>query len=339
MDFIILIIFLNNRADLSGYVESRTFAAGPDNFFIEGYGRGWLELKTGGDFYGGQAAFDFITPYDTVHFAGVTPGLDIARLAVWLGPENLRVTCGKQRIIWGVARVFRPLDLFNPADILEPGYQRPGITSILGSYAPGRLTDIRLLCQPRFYPADIRYAGRVGTNLLKNDLGLNAFYQPEERIWVAGADLAGELLVGYWAEATITREDSLHYFKATLGADYTFPGMVYALAEYFHDQSGEKDPADYDYQQLISGERSTLGQNYLYLSLTLARGLSLSPGLNVAGNLDDRSGILMPQVSIQPWDNTDLNLGMIVPFGAETGEFRRVRGFDAMAFVWAKVYF
>jgi len=337
--FALLALLMSNHADFSGYAETRIFLTGADSINFFGYSRAWLELKADADYYGGQAVVDFNAAYDTAHFAGVGSGIDIARLAVWLGPENLRITAGKQRILWGVARVFRPLDIINPVNFFEPGYERPGYPAILASYAPGRLTDIRLFCQPRFYPAGNRYAGRVGTNILKNDLGLNAFYQPGDRIWIAGADLAGELLVGYWGEGTYTRDDTSGYGKLAAGMDYTFPGMVYAMAEYFHDMNGESDPAEYDYQKLISGDRSTLGQNYLYLSLALARGLALNPGLNAVCNLDDQTGILVPQTAYQPWDNVELNFGVTVPFGSQSGEFRRTAAYGLMVFVWGKVFF
>jgi hypothetical protein len=335
----IFIIFLNGRADFSGYAETRVFLTGLDSINFIGYSRGWLELKTDADNYGGQAAFDYIAAYDSAHFTGIRPGIDISRLAVWLGPENLRLTAGKQRIQWGVARVFRPLDLINPVNFFELGYERAGFPAILAGCAPARLTDIRLLCLPRFNLSDIRYAGRFGTNLYKNDIGVNIFYRPADAQTVLGGDLAGEFGAGYWAEGTYTRDDTASYGKLAAGLDYTFPSAVYAMAEYFYDQSGEHDPGRYDYQELITGARSTLGQNYIYLSIALARGLVLSPGLNAVCNLDDRTGILIPQTGYQPWDNVELNFGASVPFGLRSGEFRRTAAYDLMIFLWAKVFF
>jgi hypothetical protein len=335
----LLILFINGRADFSGYAETRIFLSGADSINFFGYSRGWLELNTDADYYGGQAAFDYTAAYDTAHFAGVRSGIEISRLAIWLGPENLRITAGKQRILWGVARVFRPLDMINPVNFFEPGYERIGFPAILTSFAPGRLTDIRLLCRPRFNLGDGLYAGRFGTNLFKNDIGLNIFYRPAEEQIVFGGDLAGELAAGYWVEGTYTRDDSSGYGKITFGLDYTFPGAVYAMAEYFFDMSGESNPDEYDYQKLISGERGTLGQNYLYLSIALARGLVFSPGLNAVCNLDDRTGIIIPQTSCQPWDNVELSFGVNVPFGSNSGEFRRIAAYDLMVFLWGKVFF
>lgn len=335
----LLILFMNGRADFAGYAETRIFLTGADSINFFGYSRGWLELKAGADNYGGQAAFDFISAYDTAHFAGVRSGIEISRLAVWLGPENLRLTAGKQRILWGVARVFRPLDIINPVNFLEPGYERSGFPAILAEFAPGRLTDIRVLCLPRYNLNDATYAGRFGTNLYKNDIGLNVFYRPDESQTVLGADLAGEIAAGYWVEGTFTRDDTSGYGKIAVGLDYTFPGMVYAMAEYFFDLSGESEPDEYDYQKLLNGSRGTLGQNYLYLSLALCRGLVLSPSLNAVGNLDDRTGIIIPRTTCQPWDNIELNFGVNVPFGSRTGEFRRAAACDLMVFVWGKVYF
>jgi len=339
MEVMFLIFFINGRVDFSGYAETRIFLTGADSVNFMGYSRGWLELKADADYYGGQAAFDYFAAYDTARFAGTGPGVDVARLAVWLGPENLRVTAGKQRILWGVARVFRPLDMINPVNFFEPGYERAGFPAILAGYAPGRLTDIRLLCRPRYNLGDGLYAGRFGTNLFKNDIGLNFFYRPAESQTVFGGDLSGELAAGYWVEGTYTRDDTSGYGKITFGFDYTFPGMIYAMAEYFLDLSGESDPAEYDYQKLIIGDRSTLGQNYLYLSLALSRGLVLSPGLNAVCNLDDRTGVLIPQAVYQPWDNVELNFGINIPFGSRAGEFRRTAAYDLMVFLWGKVFF
>jgi hypothetical protein len=333
----ILTIFV--RADFAGYADSRIFFPVMDSVHFYGYIRGWLEFKKSEEYYGGQAALDLTVPFDTIPAAGFKSGLEISRLALWLGPENLRITAGKQRILWGVARVFRPLDIINPVNFLEPGYERSGFPAILAEFAPGRLTDIRVLCLPRYNLNDATYAGRFGTNLFKNDIGLNVFYRPKESQTVLGADLAGEIAAGYWVEGTFTRDDTSGYGKIAVGLDYTFPGMVYVMAEYFFDMSGESEPDEYDYQKLLSGSRGTLGQNYLYLSLALCRGLVLSPSLNAVGNLDDRTGIIIPRTTCQPWDNIELNFGVNVPVGSRTGEFRRAAACDLMVFVWGKVYF
>jgi hypothetical protein len=335
----LLILLINGRADLSGYAETRIFLTGADSVNSFGYSRGWLELKAEADHYGCQAAFDCIAAYDSARFPGVRSGIDVARLAVWLGPENLRLTAGKQRILWGVARVFRPLDIMNPVNFFEPGYERAGFPAILAGYAPGRLTDIRLLCLPGYNLNDATYAGRFSANLLKNDIGLNVFYRPAEAQSVLGGDLIGELAAGYWVEGTYTRDDTSGYGKFAVGLDYTFPAAIYAMAEYFHDMSGESDPDAYDYQRLLAGERSTLGRNYLYLSLALSRGLVISPSLNAVCNLDDRTGIIISQVIYQPWDDVELNFGVNVPFGFRSGEFRRTASYDLMVFLWGKVYF
>ena len=331
----------NNRlpVDISGYVEARTFLPWQDSVNVYGYGRGWLEFKTNQDNYGTQTAFDYFVPFDTIHTSGIKSGLNISRLAVWLGPENIRVIAGRQRIIWGVARVFRPLDIFNPANFFEPGYERFGVNAIMLNLALGSLTNTRLLCLPQFDLKSSALALRFGSNLFKNDIGLNAYYKSSEKKLILGTDLAGELLLGYWAELTYTKEDTAKYFKTSVGIDYTFPLTIYGMIEYFYDQSGQNDSRHYDYTKLLAGARSTLAQHYLYISFSSIPNLILSPSINGVINLNDQSFILMPQISYQPWENTVLNFGFDFPIGSHSSEFKTITGFDGMAFFWAKVYF
>ena len=331
----------NNRlpVDISGYAEARTFLPWQNSVNFNGFGRGWLEFKTNHDYYGAQTAFDYFVPFDTIHTFSIKPGLNISRLAVWLGPENIRITLGKQRIIWGVARIFRPLDIFNPTNFLEPGYERFGINAIHFNLALGSLTDIRLLCLPQFDLKNSASACRFGSNLFKNDIGLNVYYKTSEKKYIIGADLAGELLIGYWAEFTYNKEDTAKYLKTSVGIDYTFPLTIYGMVEYFYDQSGEANPQHYDFTKLLTGTRSTLARQYLFVSFSSIPNLILSPSINSIINLNDRSFILIPQISYQPWDNTQLNFGFYFPIGSAPSEFKNLNGFNGIGFLWAKVYF
>ena len=339
MVYIPFIILLNGSVDLSGYAEDRAFLAWQDSLYFYGYNRAWLELKTADAYYGAQSAFDCYVPYDSAYTFGIKNGISLARLAVWLGPENVRMTAGKQRILWGVARIFRPLDIFNPTNFFEPGYEHPGVNSLQFNLALDRLTSIRLLCLPQFKISSLELAGRLGSNLFKNDIGLNAYYRPSDEKFILGTDLAGDLFLGYWAELTYTRAVNADYFKTSAGVDYTLPFLVYFMFEYFHDQSGEPDPSDYDYTKIITEGRSTLAQDYVYCSLMYARNMIVRPAVNAIINFDDRGFIIMPQVSYQVWENTELDFGLNYSVGSDVSEFKNIAGFNGMVFIWAKVYF
>lgn len=336
---VLTLLCLFMQIDISGYVETRPFLSWSDSLSISGYNRGWIEFKTDGLNYGTQLAFDLIIPYDTTYFVYAVENITISRLALWIGPENLRMIAGKQRLYWGVARVFRPLDVFNPINFFEPGYEKPGSNAILGYVSLGTLTGIRGVFLPQ-YDLKKSFSGlRFGTNLFKNDLGLNIMHRSSEKKTILGAEIAGELFMGYWGEYIYTWEDTVDYSKFTIGLDYTFPFMVYTMVEYFFDGNGVADPADYDFTKIMSGERMTLAQQYLYLTIGTIYNPFFRPAINSIINLDDKGFIIMPQVSYSIFENAEIVTGLNYFIGSDDSEFKNITSFDGQIYVWVKVHF
>ncbi len=127
------------QLNFSGYIETRPYVAWSDSFNLYGYNRSWLELKTDNKIYGTQIALDCLVPYDTLNFLHLHERISIPRLLLWLGSEKMRITAGKQSLYWGVGRIFRPLDVFNPVNYFEPNYERPGSNAILFASLAGKL--------------------------------------------------------------------------------------------------------------------------------------------------------------------------------------------------------
>jgi len=336
---VVLCFFIN--LDISGYVETRPFLYWNDSLSIAGYNRGWIEFKTDGLDYGTQVALDLIVPYDTTSFSFAIDNIEISRLALWIGPENLRLVAGKQKLYWGVARIFRPLDVFNPVNYFEPGYEKPGSNALLGYISLGTLTSIRGVIIPQNDIKQSLYGTRFGTNLLKNDIGLNIMHRPSEEKTIIGAEIAGELILGYWGEYSYTWEDTVDYSKFSFGIDYTFPFMIYTMGEYFFDGSGEDDSASYDFVKIYSGERTTLAQQYLYFTISIVPDpfAIVQPRISNLINLNDRSLIIVPQVSFSIFENTDIIVGLNYFLGSQRSEFKNITPFDGAVYVWMKVYF
>jgi hypothetical protein len=336
-----LLLSVLSQFDLFGYAETRPYLLIGDSTHLAGFNRGWIELKADGIDYGAHLGCEIIAPYDSLFFTRIDENISISRLAVWVGPETRRVIIGKQRLYWGVGRIFRPLDIFNPTNYFEPTYERAGSNVLLGYLALGDLTSIRGVIQPRYELEQSLYAARFGTHFLKNDLSASAFHRNSDRMMLVGGDIAGELLVGYWGEYGFTREDTVDYSKFSLGIDYTFPFKIYTLAEYFFDGSGVSDPSDYDYSLITRGERVTLGQQYLYTSIsTIPNPFDIfRPSLSALVNIEDQGFVLIPQVNIVPYENTDIAVGLNFFFGPDNSEFVNLIPFDHLAYIWAKVYF
>lgn len=339
MVLIAVVLSILGQIDISGWVEMRPHLAWNDSANVYGYSRGWLEFRAEGSDYGSQVALDCIVPYDTIHAIDLEERVRISRLALWLGPEDLRIIAGKQRLYWGVARVFRPLDIFNPVNYFEPGYERPGSNAVLGYGSIGTMTSIRGVYVPQHDLHRPFWGFRLGTNVLKNDIGLNLMRKSSELRTTVGSELAGDLLVGYWSELSYTWEDTSQYAKTTLGIDYTFPGMIYGMLEFFWDGSGEDEPEDYDFAKVFSGERVTLARHYLYLSIGLAHNPFFRPSINSVVNLNDRGLVLIPQIYYSIFENAELTLGLNYFLGSSSCEFKTISPFDGQIYIWSRVYF
>ena len=335
----ILIMFVLTGLNANGYVETRPYLTWDDSTNLLGYNRGWLEFKTESTNYGAQVALDLIVPYDTTSLSYAVDNTNISRLALWLGNEQARITVGKQSLYWGVARIFRPLDIFNRVNYLEPGYERAGSNAVLGYYSFGRLNSVRGIVIPRGDIENTLTGARVGTNLFANDLGFTIMHEPHESRTIVGGEITGEMLLGYWGEASFTWDDTVDYSKISAGVDYTFPLAIYAMMEYFFDGSGEDDPELYDYSSIVTGERQTLAQHYLYLSVGLMRNPFLRPSISSIINIIDGGTTIIPHVDYAIFDNVEIALGLNYTIGTEESEFRNITPYHGAVYMWAKVYF
>jgi hypothetical protein len=180
---------------------------------------------------------------------------------------------------------------------------------------------------------------RTGTNIVKNDVGITVMHRSSEERTIIGGEIAGELLLGYWIEGAFAWEDTLDYSRVTIGLDYTFPYMIYTLLEYYFDGSGEDDPEYYDYTKIVTGERQTLAQQYIYASIGLSYNPFLRPSLSAIVNLDDQGFILVPSISYAVLENTELTLGMNYAIGSEESEFRNLTEYRGAVYLWLKTYF
>jgi hypothetical protein len=241
----------------------------------------------------------------------------------------------------GIARVFRPLDVFNKTNYFEPGYERSGVTALYAYYAIGRVTSLRGVYTPTYDWQETTVGASLRTTLLHNDIGISGIHNADASTTIGGAEIAGELLVGYWGEYAFIQDSLEDYSTFAIGLDYSFPFRLYAMVEFFFDGSGADDPALYDYSALLQGTRQTLAQQYLYGSIgTIPLPFDVfRPSLSMLSNLIDNGVVLIPQVSVMPFENTDIAVGANIFLGSSECEFRNLLPFDGAGYVWLKVYF
>ncbi len=338
---VILILTLLTEVHLGGYVETRPFVYWGDSTSLTGYSRGWLELISREETYGTQLGLDVMVPYDTANIEQTLESITVSRLALWVGPENLRCIIGKQRLYWGVGRIFRPLDVFNRTNYFEPDYERPGSTAALMYWAMGSVTSVRVVLKPARDMEHSQSSIRVGSTLGGNDIGLTIMHRPEPRHTLMGAEITGELFVGYWSEYRFSWLEEYNFSQFILGLDYTFPFRLYIMSELFFDGSGVAESDQYDFTQVLTGERVTLAQRYLYVNIGMFPDpfAVIQPQLAGLVNLDDEGMLVIPRIMVSLFENTEITLGCNLAYGRQTSEFKNIIPFDGAVYVWLKVYF
>jgi hypothetical protein len=338
---VIIALIILAQVHIKGYVETRPYVYWSDSTNLSGYSRGWLELTSRAETYGTQLGLDIIVPYDTTDIAYALESITVSRLALWIGPEHLRCIIGKQRLYWGVGRVFRPLDVFNRTDYFDPEYERTGSTAAVAYWAIDAVSSMRAVFIPHCDLEQVQSGVRLGSSVFKHDIGVTVMHRSDPHHTLVGAELTGELHVGYWGEYRYSWQDENDHSQFILGLDYTFPPGLYLMAEVFFDGSGVADPDQYDLDMIATGERVTLAQRYLYMNAGIFPNpfAVIQPQLSGLVNLDDEGFIVIPQVMVSLFENTEITIGSNLIYGGSSTEFKNIVPFDGSVYLCVKIFF
>lgn len=258
-------------------------------------------------------------------------------LDVRLPAVDLRV--GRQAVNWGSALVLNPTDVFAETIVAEPWRERAGVDAVRATVPLGEAAQIvavggvqDLLAEERDWRAGLR----GGASLSRADLS-GVAYLDEDR-WFVGADLKGDLRVGWWVEGGLTTERASdeRSVAVSAGLDYSFPVLqvLYVAAQLSYDGAGlppdELDPSAAFTSGLSGGDDCAS-------ALTASSGLGgqlygvgalswrLNDTFSVAGttlwNLQDGTGLVFPYVGALVGERLSVNGGVQVLAG-EDGEFR-----------------
>lgn len=226
--------------------------------------------------------------------------------------ERSLIAAGRQRIPFGVGRVWNPVDIFNPIDVtsIEPD-ERKGTDSVRVEYSISDLTIIDATL------SEEKGAFRAKGYMNYADIALIVQYDDESSQTVGGWELEGEL-PGTGIE--LRSEGGIYYshdtsesnLQAIIGAEYGFPNSLTLIVEFLHDGSTDTESIG-----LIAG--------YQLDMLTLLNGL-------VIVNLDDSSFLFAPSISYSLSDEMTLDIGMFLYGGEEGTELGE--GADATYIRW-----
>ncbi len=266
---------------------------------------------------------------------------------------DLRIRAGKQQLSWGTGYSFNPTDLFHKKTMVDPTYEKEGVTALRMDYRWGVGGQMSLIYSPGQKLEESGYALRLGTHIseIGYDIAFTAHNVSDSSSVSAinymtriqnrealGLEFSGALLgMGFWAEGNynfMEREDD--FLRVVSGLDYTTEGGVYLMAEVMYNGRGEED-SPYSVEgwlaNMFYGEPVTAGWGLFGIRKDLT---SLTIGSMNCFVSRDGTAILNPRVEYSLAQNADLVLFGMVGIGEGGGSFPT--GYN-MATVRANVYF
>lgn len=252
----------------------------------------------------------------------------IYRMYLTYATEKSKLVLGRQRVAWGVGRVWNPTDLFNPISPLQIEQdQRDGVDAVSLEYYTGPLSSLNLVFAAG-NNSDENSAGLQATmNINRYDLHFMAGEFRKNR--VVGFGFAGDRSGGgVRGEATYTDPESgSDYWQAILGWDYSFPTSLYVMFEYLYNEGNVEKPAapggfaaDSN-RRIFSGEIETLNRNLLASALAY----DITPLIRVSSlliyDIDGNSAFFAPTLAYNILPNLDWTLGMQLFSGNDSSEY------------------
>ncbi len=281
-------------------------------------------------------------PYSSL-FSSTSVNLDRAVIKLYL--PKMDIFFGRQPVAWGTGYAFNPTDLWNIKNATDPTAPKVGINALRAEIPLGDLAGLSLVTSTgndfkhssggfrlKWYLGgfDMSISGISMMNADREMFGL-------KRKIVAGADLAGEIgPVGVWYEVAVANRiyngyenfDSL-YTQIDLGLDYTFSNGLYLMGEYFFNSLGKESYTNYsinDMAAVAGGEAPGMGVHYIFGGLQQNFVGRVDVGVFGLVNVQEKAGMLMPEVKYTFNDHIELKLkGSIAAGSKRRSEYGSLR--------------
>lgn len=257
---------------------------------------------------------------------------EIDRLWLDVTHNQLEATLGRQRIAWGTALVWNPVDVFNPLSILDFDYEeRPAVDAIRLQYYSSQVTKIELAVKPGATSSTGIAAAKVLLNQWNYDFHFLGGVRGKEPFggfaWagdIAGGGFRGELVtrrIGNRIRELFPSSDDSWSTTVALSADYTFTNNTYVHSEFLYNSSGVTRDASAARPfsmalGLLSPARWSVFQELSF---------DVHPLVRVSGfvlyNPLDHSAAYVPSANWSALENLDISFFGVLSTGNEPSEF------------------
>ena len=275
-------------------------------------------------------------------------------LDIYLPKVDLRI--GRQALFWGSAIMLNPTDPFPQLLIAEPWRPRQGTNAARATVALGDKHDFTGVIAASDAFDAFRAAGRLRLRFPWADMAVVAAFRGDDNDAILGVDLRGTLGVGWWVEAALHIDETVHE-EIAIGIDYSFPlfDSFIVTAQYYRNGRGagpKDEPAPGGSLGQLAGaldlgdsplaqaftpddaateapEPETFpallqGRDYFLLSLAAAFAPEVSASFFALQNLSDGTGFIVPSVTVSPTGWLSLALNAQIPYRlwGDGGEFK-----------------
>lgn len=167
--------------------------------------------------------------------------LVLHRMILEYGTENYLLSGGRQRVPFGVGRIWNPIDIFNPIDStsIETG-EREGVDSLRFEYALSELSTFDMTL------ANDKGAARLKTYFNFIDVALVSVIDNEQDRIIVGWELEGELgnsNIDARSEGGVFYDQTTkeYHTELILGVEYGFSNSLTLLFEYLYNDEDNID--------------------------------------------------------------------------------------------------
>ena len=268
---------------------------------------------------------------------------------VALRTSDATLTLGRQRIGWGTAHFFSPMDMFNPISPLqvEPDERQGVDAASLQFSSPGALRWNAVYAPQDGFRRSTE-ALRLGRTIHNYDFDVAAARFGQD--WTGGVDFSGQVGgAGLRGEMTyrwrhpipgIPEISTHNALRFVVGSDYAFAGGLYLVAEYFYNQgqpdTAKNQPFDPTVLLQFTNEIFTLHRHFISAGASYPLTPLWKLETYVVDDVAGPSAVVLPRLTHNLTANTDLTFGAQLFASSKTGEFH---GLSDLAYVEFVIHF
>jgi len=250
---------------------------------------------------------------------------------------SFQVTVGKQKIDWGRARFYSPMDLFNPINPLAvESAERIGADAINIEMPVGSGSTINAVYAAQDRPENAKAGIRFFHPWNNYDVG-----------WMAGEfnddTVVGGMLDGYMGGAGVRGEwtytwadDGREFLRAVVGVEQQL-AKLHVLLEYFYNGGVDNnDPSRFLSDLVYADQIRSMQKNLVSLWTDYKLTTLLTFNNYVIYDTDQQSAFVSPELKYNVMENFDVSAGAQLPWGSSDSEFG---SYEALYYTQAQVFF